>query len=215
MNMREIISLVEQAGLRFPGPKAVFPDDEVTRTLNQGFDVGRSFNSDVDQHDLDAVHDLFDEAADEGQFDEETDDPASFLAKWLRGPRYKFIADAIRAEAEVRDGGLVIEREIMVMDDVVQAIINGTCPRLGEFWSFRGGEAHWGHNAQAGSKSVYLLALVNPAQVDWITTFRRNANYALGDDESEIALQPGTPLRLIGLTVDRQPIEQYAPDQKA
>lgn len=215
MNMRDIMTLVEQAGLRFPAPKVVFPDDEVSRTLKQGFDIGRSFNDGVAQYDLDGVHDLFDEATDEGQFDEETDDPAAFLAKWLRGPRYRFIADAIRASAEVRDGGLVIERAIMVQDDVVHAIINGTCPRLGEFWSFRGGEAHWGHTAQSGSKTVTLLAVVDPALVDWVTTFRRNANYSLGDDESEIALQPGTPLKLIGLAVDSQQIERFATTQKA
>jgi hypothetical protein len=212
MNMRDLITLCESASFTLPSPEVVFPDAEVARTLKQGFDVGKSFNAGEHRYDLDSVHRLLDDAVEDGDYDE--NDPVQFLTQWLRNQRYSFVVKALKTNSEMRDGFLVIEREILVSDAVVQAIIQGKCPHLGEFWSFRGGEAHWGHTAPNGSKSVFILALVDPANVDWITTIRRNANYNLGDDESEITLRPDTPLTLVNIMVDRKPVQNFVREQK-
>lgn len=200
--------------LTLPSPLEAFPDDEVARTLDQGFDLGRPYGTDAVRRDPEAVQDLLDEAAEDGSF-EEGGDEAAFLAAWLRGPRYRFITEAIISQAETVGGRIAIERSIAVGDDAIAAIAGGTCPHLGEFWSFGGSDAHWGHDAAPGSRTLVMTALVDPADVDWVATLRRNANYATGDDESEIALKPGTPVTLTALAVDGAPVAAFARDQRA
>ena len=50
--------------------------------------------------------------------------------------------------------------------------------------------------------AVFLSAVVARNSIDWITTIRRNMNYTLGEDEQEIFLPSGTPVRLTRVEFD-------------
>ena len=73
---------------------------------------------------------------------------------------------------------------------------------LGQFWSFSsyGALAYWGNNEQP---VVRLEAVVARNNVDWITTIRRNMNHTLSDDEQQVLLPSGTPIRLLRMRIGR------------
>lgn len=193
-----------------PPAKDVFPDQEVRAIHDNGFDVGAPYGTEVSGRDRHSVDRFFDDHKEEGRFDGK--DSLAYLSHWLRGPRYDHIIRELLSNAKIENDKIRIERVIVVSKDEALAIANGKGGPLGTFWSYSFGEPHW--HIRSGT-SVRIIAEVDPSKVDWITTIRRNANYLYGDDEWEIALSPGTPLKLVLIAVDGEPLDIKVTSQVA
>lgn len=202
------VELLESFSL--PSAKHVFPDQEVRAIHDHGFDIGAPYGTEVTSRDRDAIDRFFDDHKEEGRFDGK--DSLTYLTRWLRGPRYDHIIRELLSNANIENGRLRIERIIVVSKDEAVAIANGKGGPLGTFWSYSFGQPHWYLH---GGTNVRLIAEVDPGKVDWVTTIRRNANYLYGDDEWEIALSPGTPLKLVALAVDGEPLDIKVASQVA
>ena len=187
--------LLESSHINFPPPNIVFSDEEVKSILRVGFDIGVGYGESApanrnsgDMHSLDV---FFEEEYDDESGYSETE----FLTNWLRGPRYNHIKNMIQNNALIQNGFIGIFRSIKVSPEKVAAIAAGKGGHLGEFWSYKRNDPHWAPE----SDNLLLLELqanVKISDVDWITSFRRMANYVYGDDEGEISLSRGTPLHL-------------------
>lgn len=71
---------------------------------------------------------------------------------------------------------------------------------LGVYWadSFDKAEAHWG----TGGKTYIIQTSVDEKNVNWYDTFMARMDLTLGDEEREIRLFKGTPLKLLNLYLD-------------
>ena len=209
MKASEIIRITE--GIRPPVTFAqVVTPEWITEVLEDGFDVGTPHPGAMADteggHDIDAVSRLIEDLADEDFFPEDidlddVDQIRPYITKWMKS-RYSYVTRNMQAN-KVK-GGFLIYRAIKVQEEHVSAIASGDQP-LGMFWAFceESAEAHWGNFDHT---ELLFEAVVASEKIDWITTIRRNMNYVLGDDEQEVSLKSGTPLRLIRATVDGKPL---------
>jgi len=68
---------------------------------------------------------------------------------------------------------------------------------IGIYWAYEesAAEAHWGDFSQGSSKFT-IEAQVNEDSVDWESTMYANLNPSTGEDEKELTLKEGAPLKI-------------------
>jgi hypothetical protein len=90
-----------------------------------------------------------------------------------------------------------IYRKISVDDKWIRNLKNDN-RAIGIYWSWEqdAAEAHWGY--AEGLKEITLESKVNIGSIDWLTTFQQNVNPSY-DEEKEIRLNPGVPVKLIAV----------------
>ena len=80
---------------------------------------------------------------------------------------------------------------------------------LGIYWSYleEQAEAHWGYNTDGKNISIIIKSSVTEKQINIKKTLMSNLHYSLGNDESEIRLIEGTPLKIEGLVIENKKIK--------
>jgi hypothetical protein len=203
MNIHEAINIVET--LTSPVPyEQVVTDEWIDEVLDYGFDVGvphpnASIGAD-ERHDRESVMRMLEALQDDGVIPDEVDishptNAKPYVTEWFKH-RFRFVLENLNPKAV--DGGYLIERSIYVTPEQAQSL--ATTGSLGEFWSFANGQMFWHDQGSKGRSELIMRAVVAPSDIDWITTIRRNMNYVIGEEELEVFLPAGTPLRLVGLT---------------
>ncbi len=121
---------------------------------------------------------------------------------WLKEKIEELIFDAAGTLRGVtmEDGEIMLYRVITAPPDWVQQGGLSTRP-LGEYWSWEEGaaEAHWG-SFDSDHEQYLLVASANPKSVDWTKSIYANADPS-AEDEKEVAVLPGTKVRLHGVYV--------------
>ena len=96
----------------------------------------------------------------------------------------------------------VIERIIMVDDDYIRRLESArdTTIELGVFWGASGAVEPWGAGRDDIENKPHGLVFTTEIRhtvVDWKETFLSRADYMNGDEEEEIQLVKGSPIRYI------------------
>lgn len=151
---------------------------------------------------IDDAHEEFSYATntefDDPKFDEK-------FALWKEGYAQKRIGMAIKIlqkAVEYRDGKMLVHRMIMADEDWLTRI---TERGLGQYWTWdkEYAEAYAGQ----GSNEWLISGLIDPASVDWVSTILANAHPATGQEEKEITIPEGTPVKVVGIEVDGEPVD--------
>ncbi|MFA5489833.1 MAG: hypothetical protein WC284_11535 [Candidimonas sp.] len=119
-----------------------------------------------------------------------------FVKKWLK-QRLDYVRGKLESNLKIINGKISIYRSIRVNKKVVDGIVKERI-RLGNYWTFDANKAEskWSFSYD---KPITINGLVEPRNVDWITTIRRNMDYMYGDYEDEIYLKTGTPVYVIDI----------------
>jgi len=140
--------------------------------------------------------------------DEDEDiDQEDFYA-WVEEDLKFKIEELIRFyESEIIKGGrITVWRKITVSEDWMDHF-SKEGKHLGIYWTWDpdAAETHWGDYTK---KSVALIeAEVSENGVDWKRTIRANIEPAIGDDEKEITLNKGIPLKIVSIEINDRPID--------
>lgn len=88
--------------------------------------------------------------------------------------------------------------------------------RLGIYWTYdkNRAEAYWGHD-KSKNIVVTITAVIRENQVNWVETLQQNTDMYFSD-EKEIRLFKNTPIQLIEILVDGEPLdlEDYGVENK-
>ena len=202
--MRELINLIESAQITeaFNIPLSyaqIITPDYVDELLDYGFESGHAHQSATkgpeSNFDPFSFLRLLEELQDDGFIPENidienNDQVRPYLEKWLK-KRVSYLKRSLSPMITKTNGGILVLRAIAVDETTAINISNDPTIPLGEFWSFTGGQVFWGDGPE-----LHMEAVVNPSKIDWLTSFRRNINYVLGEEENEAFLPKGSPLKL-------------------
>lgn len=126
----------------------------------------------------------------------------SFIQEWLPN-RWAYMVDWMQKHMKIVGGELMVYRMVHINQKQANSIRLGNSKKLGSFWTYSNqGEFYspWGEGSP-DTTGVLFTALVDMNSVDWITTMRRNLDYELGEDESEIFIPAGEPITLLKMNV--------------
>jgi hypothetical protein len=101
----------------------------------------------------------------------------------------------------IKGGRITVWRKITVSEDWMDHF-SKEGKHLGIYWTWDpdAAETHWGDYTK---KSVALIEAEVPENgVDWNRTVRANIEPAIGDDEKEITLNKGVPLKIVSVEID-------------
>jgi hypothetical protein len=101
----------------------------------------------------------------------------------------------------IKNGRVTVWRKITVSEDWMDHFIKEG-KHLGIYWTWDpdAAETHWGDYSK---KSVALIEAEVPENgVDWEKTLRINIEPFIGDDEKEITLNKGVPLKIVSVEID-------------
>jgi hypothetical protein len=139
----------------------------------------------------------------ENYLDEEEEIDEEDFKNWLKYELMWKTEDLIRFyESEIIKGGkLTIWRAMTVKDDYILHL-EKEAKHLGIYWTWDpdSAETHWGDYSK---KSKALIeAEISENGVDWEKTLISNIQPYIGDDEKEITLSKGSPMKIISLEID-------------
>ncbi len=106
----------------------------------------------------------------------------------------------------VKNGKVVVWRKMTVPEDWISHL-SKEGKHLGIYWTWDpdAADTHWGDYSK---KSVALIEAEAPENgVDWEETLRINVEPFIGDDEKEITLNKGVPLKILSIEVDGNPVD--------
>lgn len=114
-----------------------------------------------------------------------------------------------------KESTLTLYRMITVEDEedfLIKLSNEQTLPEytgIGPFWAFEKGkaEAHWG----MGGEHVLLIGEVNHDDVDWDLTLLLQLDISLGDQEAEVRLHGGVPVKIVGVEVGHKEVPMDHP----
>jgi hypothetical protein len=113
------------------------------------------------------------------------------------------ISNAIK----VGDGHINLYRGMSVDENFIKRLSNGD-HRVGIYWTIDPDAAKtYNERSATGSWEVVLNITVNANHIDWENTLFARIHPMFGDEESEIRLFKGTPLRILGLDGDLVDLE--------
>ena len=105
----------------------------------------------------------------------------------------------------IKDDHIRIWRVITVKDNWIEHLekFGG---RLGEYWAWSKGnaEAHWGYDNF--ENEARIESIVHVDHVDWFETISLNAHPSY-EEESEIRLFKNTPLKIISIEINDEPVD--------
>lgn len=104
----------------------------------------------------------------------------------------------------IENGKLVVWRKITVTEDWINHL-QSKGKHLGIYWSWdpEATDTHWGDFSK---RSVALIeAEVSENGVDWEKTLRSNVEPSIGEEEKEITLNKGVPVKILSIEVDGKP----------
>ena len=104
----------------------------------------------------------------------------------------------------IKNGKVTVWRRITVGDSWIDHL-SKKGKHLGVYWSWDpdAAEAHWGDSDK--KFSALIEAEVSENGVDWEQTLIANIQPFTGDDEKEITLNKGVPLKILSIEIDGQP----------
>jgi hypothetical protein len=126
------------------------------------------------------------------------------LSSWLVRRAY-YAREQLKLIPVEPDGSIAVWREIQCRPEDVR-------PALGVHWSWdphfcEGAQAFWTPHAFDEEVPVVLFVAMAPVDsVDWPVTLLCAMDYLCGDDERELRLKDGAPLRLVEMHVDANPV---------
>lgn len=124
--------------------------------------------------------------------------------------RYKFVKTNLSTELEMLSEKPAIYRAMKIpakcWPDFKKHL--GEKP-LGVYWSTSRPDFHCGD--QKRGVGIFVEAVFEPSQVNWIETIRSRMDYDLGDDEEEMQLFSGVVPKIIGFEFDTVS-EEVIPD---
>jgi len=136
---------------------------------------------------------------------QETED----FKKWLEYEvevRFENAVDEIQDHIDY-DGTIEIWREMTVDKNWLEHLIKQG-KHLGIFWSFEEGtaEAHWGKFG-SGQVKVKIKSITKEDYIDWKGTLIANMDPSIGEDEKEIRLARGTPIKIEEIEMDGKTLD--------
>lgn len=218
MHIREAMNIVNEAISPPVTYEQVVTLEWIEEVLDYGFDVGKPHpkaNTDVEGgYDWHSMYRMLRELKVRGiipdhvDIDDNQQNARPYIEKWFK-ERYRYVLNWIAAEQ--MDDGYVVYRAITLPSIEYAKVLASDDSPLGEFWSFARGEAFWGNSDHGTCR---MKAVVATNAIDWITTIRRNMNYVVGEDEMEVSLPKGTPVRLLSVRYKREEIPVGNPDRR-
>jgi hypothetical protein len=127
------------------------------------------------------------------------------IEEWLNSA-----VSRIESFLNIKEGKFQLWRSVAI-DDAgwLTRFMDGHEVKLGKFWTVDV-EAAKPYNASRGSSDAIFEALVSPSSVNWYETFQANLDQSFGEDESEIRLVDGAPIKLVTVKYRSHENEPYA-----
>ncbi len=218
MRFHEVIARLDEAIAPPVTYDQVVTPEWIEEVLDYGFDVGkphpRASTDFEDGYDWESMYRMLVELQNDGIIPKDVDinndqqKARQYIEEWFKD-RYRYVLEWMSAEQV--GGSYVVHRAITLPSERSAVLLASGRTRLGEFWSFSGGRAFWGNDEHS---ECHMKALVASNAIDWITTMRRNMNYVFGEEEMEVFLPKGTPVRLVAMTFAGKAIAIRNPERQ-